>query len=204
LTATVEQVEALGGFPVIYADPAWRYTNKGVNGAAEKHYPTMSVDELCALPVRRIAAKNAVLFLWYTNPLLPEALRVVEAWGFRFKTIPFTWVKSRNFQEFFGLGQWTRGNPESVMLGVRGKPPRPIDRGVRHLVWGDDDETPVTETICAPVGRHSAKPPEVRTRIEQMLGPLDRIELFARERAPGWYAWGNEINSDVNLQEATP
>ena len=91
-TTSLSAVEALGGFPVVYADPPWQYDNKG-RGAAENHYPTMSLDDVKALPVSRLAAPDAVLFLWATWALLPEALEVMRAWDFEYKTVGFVWVK---------------------------------------------------------------------------------------------------------------
>ncbi len=97
---------------MIYADPPWRYTQKGLQGAAEKHYPTMGMDEICALPVADLAAPNSVLFLWATFPQLPEALRLINAWGFTYKSVAFVWLKKNRKSEswFYGLGFWTRGN----------------------------------------------------------------------------------------------
>lgn len=191
----IAQIRALGGFQILYGDPAWSYNDKGSNGAADNHYETMSVEQIAALPVSQIAADDAVLFLWTTWPFLMDARVVMESWGFEYKTLAFLWVKSTtNAKEFFGLGRWTRGNTEPCLLGVRGNPPRRVDAGVRQLVWGEP------EVIGAPVGQHSAKPIEVRQRIDQLMGPEpSRLELFARERAPKWHAWGNEVESTISL-----
>lgn len=168
-------------YAVIYADPPWGYRNKGTRAAAARHYPTMTPDDIKALPVADIAAADCVLFLWATFPMLPEALAVIEAWGFAYKTAAFVWAK-RNRKSpgwFWGLGNWTRSNPEVCLLAVRGCPER-VSAAVHSL-------------IEAPVGRHSAKPPQARARIEALMGDVPRIELFARERAPGWDAWGDEV-----------
>lgn len=168
-------------YSVIYADPPWSYRNKGTRAAADRHYSTMSIEDIKSLPVADIAAENCVLFLWATFPMLPEALAVVEAWGFRYKTAAFVWAK-RNRKSpgwFWGLGNWTRSNPEVCLLAVRGRPAR-ASAAVHSL-------------IEAPVGRHSAKPPQARARIEALMGDVPRIELFARERIPGWDCWGDEI-----------
>ena len=103
-------------YSVIYADPPWRYSAKNVQGAAEKHYPTMGIDELCTLPVADLAAPDSVLFLWATFPQLPEALRLIKAWGFTYKSVAFVWLKKNRKSEgwFYGLGFWTRGNAESA------------------------------------------------------------------------------------------
>ena len=103
-------------YNILYADPPWRYEQKAVQGAAEKHYPTMSIDELCALPVETLAEKDCLLFLWATFPQLPEALRLIKAWGFTFKTVAFVWLKLNRKSPtwFYGLGYWTRGNAENL------------------------------------------------------------------------------------------
>ena len=108
---------------MIYADPPWRYTQKGLQGAAEKHYPTMGIDEICALPVADLAAPDSVLFLWATFPQLPEALRLINAWGFQYKSVAFVWLKKNRKSEswFYGLGFWTRGNAEVCLLATRGQ-----------------------------------------------------------------------------------
>lgn len=168
-------------YSVIYADPPWRYSDRGCNGNAESHYPTMKIQDLKNLPVNKIADKDCVLFLWATYPMLKEAIELIEAWGFKYKTIGFQWVKQNKSGNgfFFGLGRWTRGNTEPCLIAVNGKPKR-IDNSISQLV-------------ISPIGRHSAKPAEVRKRIVKLIGDVPRIELFAREKAEGWDAWGNEI-----------
>ena len=105
-------------YNIIYADPPWRYERSGVQGAAEKHYPTMAVDELCKLPVSEIAADDSILFLWATFPQLREALQVIRAWGFSYKSVAFVWLKQNKSGKgwFYGLGYWTRGNSEICLL----------------------------------------------------------------------------------------
>lgn len=169
------------GYEVIYADPPWQYQDRNCNGSAEGHYSTMKLVDIMALPVSKIAAENAVLLMWATWPLMPEAMQVIEAWGFKYKTIGFNWIK-RNRSDcgfFFGLGRWTRGNAEPCLLATRGKPKR-VNNAVSQLIF-------------EPIGRHSAKPPVVRDRICELLGDKKRIELFARNRTPGWDVWGNEV-----------
>lgn len=116
----------IGTYNIIYADPPWRYEQRTVQGAAENHYPTMSIDELCALPVPELAAKDCALFLWATFPQLPEALQLIRTWGFRYKTVAFVWLK-RNRKSpswFYGMGYWTRSNAEICLLATKGKPKR--------------------------------------------------------------------------------
>ena len=202
---TLSEVEAAGGYSVIYADPPWAYRAGGKRNVA-KEYTTMSVDEVCALPVARLAARDAVLFLWTTWPHLPSALRVGDAWGFEYKTIGFVWIKRKwtlsttSGPLAWGIGNWTRSNTEPCLLFTRGRPRRTLGAGGIHSV------------VEAPRREHSRKPDEVRRRIERLLGVVanDRVhenatvtacELFARERAPGWDAWGDEVpgGNDFNL-----
>lgn len=168
-------------YSVIYADPPWSYRNKGTRAAADRHYSTMSIEDIKALPVADIADEDCVLFLWATFPMLPEAMETIEAWGFEYKTLAFCWVK-RNKKSagwFWGLGNWTRSNPEICLLATRGHPKRISAR--------------VHSVIDTPAGRHSAKPHEARERIVELMGDVPRIELFAREKVPGWDAWGDEV-----------
>lgn len=147
----------------------------------------MSIEEICTLSLNRIAAKDCVLFLWATFPMLPEALRVISAWGFQFKTVAFVWLKQNRKAKtwFYGLGFWTRSNVEICLLATRGHPKRQ-DKGIHQL-------------IISPVEAHSKKPDEVRNKIVQLMGDLPRIELFARQASPGWNVWGNEVDSSITL-----
>ena len=145
-------------YQIIYADPPWRYEQKSMQGAAEKHYPTMSIADLCVLPVANIAAEDSTLFLWATFPNLDVALETIRRWGFQYKTAAFVWVK-RNRKSpgwFWGLGNWTRANPEVCLLATKGKPIR-ASRSVHSI-------------IDAPIGRHSEKPAETRDRIAALAG----------------------------------
>jgi N6-adenosine-specific RNA methylase IME4 len=185
-------------FPIIYADPAWAYrksplVNRGTARAVEKEYPTMQPEEICALPVESIAEDDATLFMWATGPKLPLALEVMQAWGFKYRTIAFVWVKltKTETKPFFGMGFYTRANAEIVLVGTRGKGRRRVDASVPQIVL-DIYDGPEEEQIATPIRQHSQKPDEVRLRIEQLYaGP--RIELFARDRVRDWTVWGNEI-----------
>lgn len=174
-------------YQIIYADPPWRYEQKSLSGAAEKHYNTMSIQEICDLPIQELSQENSVLFLWATFPMLKEALMVIEAWGYKYKTVGFVWVKENKKSSgwFMGLGFWTRGNAEICLLATKGKPKR-IHAGVRQLV-------------TAPVLEHSKKPNDVRKRIVELMGDVPRLELFARQKVNGWDVWGNEVESDVTM-----
>ncbi|MDL2327250.1 DNA methyltransferase [Ruminococcaceae bacterium OttesenSCG-928-A11] len=176
-------------YSVILCDPPWEYDRKVGQGIAQDYYPTMSLADICALPVADIAAKDSVLFMWVTFPMLREGLEVINAWGFQYKTCAFTWIKTnpKAGTPFWGMGFWTRSNAEICMLATKGKPKRNSNR--------------VHQVIHSPIRRHSQKPDEARLRIEQLMGDVPRIELFAREAAPGWDVWGNEVECSIQLNE---
>ena len=178
----------IGKYNVIYADPPWRYAQKGLQGAAERHYPTMGIEELCALPVADLAAPDSVLFLWATFPQLPEALRLIKAWGFQYKSVGFVWLKKNKKADswFYGLGFWTRANAEVCLLATRGHPRRKAPN--------------VHQFIISPIEGHSKKPDEAREKIVALMGDVPRVELFARQTAPGWDVWGNEVEPTAGLQ----
>ena len=170
-------------YKIIYADPPWSYANTKNNDPAMGGitYPTMSLEDICSMPIRQIADKDCALFLWATMPLLQEAFRRIQSWGFEYRTCAFTWVKlnPKGKGIYSGLGHWTNGNAELCLFAKKGSPKR-VQKNVKQIVM-------------APRGRHSAKPAEVRERIVNLVGDLPRLELFARERCEGWDAWGNEI-----------
>ena len=177
-------------YQAIYADPPWDYQQCRLSGSAKKHYPTMRIEELCALPVAEIADRDCALFLWATFPQLPEALRLIQAWGFVYKTVAFVWLKQNRkaLTWFYGLGFWTRSNAEICLLATKGHPKRQ-SAGIHQLV-------------ISPVEHHSKKPDEVREKIVALMGDVPRIELFARQQTPGWDVWGNEVeNSTALLKE---
>jgi len=178
-------------YNIIYADPPWRYQQKGVEGAAEKIYPTLSLDDICKLPVESLAQKDSLLFLWTTFPMLPEAFKVISAWGFRYKTLAFLWLKQNKSGRgwYFGLGFWSRGNAELCLLATKGNPKRKSNR--------------VHQFIIAPLQGHSKKPDETRDKIIELAGDLPRIELFARQKTDGWDVWGNEVPCDICLSDDT-
>jgi N6-adenosine-specific RNA methylase IME4 len=175
-------------YNIILADPPWHYNFKNRKGLSDEAkarlYNTMSGSEIKALPVNEIRAEDSVLFLWTINSELPLALEVMQAWGFEYKTVAFTWVKTTKRGVYhFGGGNWTRSNPELCLLGTHGHPHR-VSASVRNLV-------------VSPVREHSRKPDEVRDRIVELVGDLPRVELFARQRVEGWDSWGNEVRSDI-------
>lgn len=172
-------------YQIIYADPPWQYDDKGCNGNAEGHYNTMSQKELCELPISQITDDDCVLFLWTTYPMLKEALELIEAWGFTYKTIAFQWLKKNKSGQglFYGLGRWTRGNTEPCLLAVKGKPHRIAEN--------------IFQVIQSPLRKHSQKPHETYVKIEKLMGDLPRIELFARCKREGWDAWGNQVPKET-------
>ncbi len=109
----------IGDYSIIYADPPWQYQRSKVQGAAENHYPTMGIDELCALPVADLAAPDSALFLWATFPQLPEALRLIKAWGFQYKSVAFVWLKKNRKADswFYGLGFLDEGKCGGLPAG---------------------------------------------------------------------------------------
>jgi N6-adenosine-specific RNA methylase IME4 len=169
-------------YGAILADPPWNwraYSAKGTGRGAVSHYDCMTLDDLKALHVDQFAADDCALFLWAINSMLPEALEVIDAWGFTFKTTAFTWAKRTRLDTgwHLGLGYWTRQNTESCLLATRGRPAR-LARDVRQLV-------------VSPLREHSRKPDAIRTDVERLVaGPY--LELFARESAAGWDSWGDE------------
>jgi N6-adenosine-specific RNA methylase IME4 len=176
-------------YSVIYADPPWSYDDSACNEQWRgTPYATLSLDQLQALPVHKLAADDCALFMWATYPLLPEALATIKGWGFEYKSIAFQWLKlnRKAGTPFYGLGRWTRGNTEPCLLAVRGKP-KPVSKSVSQLVIEP-------EIIHDPIRGHSAKPDVVRERIVELMGDVPRIELFARERAAGWDQTGLELD----------
>ena len=168
-------------YKIIYADPPWSYGDKmkHCGGGADSHYSTMDIQEISNLPVNTIADDNCFLFLWGTWALLPESLKVIESWGFEYKTSGFVWLKQyNNGKDVFGMGSYTRGNTEFCLMGVKGKPKR-INNTISQLVKTQ-------------IKSHSQKPNTVRDKIIELVGDLPRIELFARTKIHGWDVWGND------------
>lgn len=171
-------------YNIIYADPPWTYkvwSQAGAGRTAASHYDVMSLEDIKALPVSALADDDCALFMWATYPNLREAFEVLDAWGFTYKTVAFTWVKKNKKADswFWGMGYWTRANAEICLLATKGKPTRA--------------SSAVHQVVDARIMKHSKKPNEVRERIVKLCGDLPRIELFAREKTNGWAAWGNEI-----------
>lgn len=180
-------------YQIIYADPPWSYKvwskKTGLGRSAERHYKTMDKKQIQNLQIEKICEKNCILFLWVIAPCLVEGIELIEKWGFEYKTIAFTWVK-RNKKTpswFWGMGYYTRANTELCLLATKGKVLKRQSKSVHQV-------------IDTPIKRHSQKPDEVRKRIVQLMGDIPRIELFAREKTEGWDVWGNEVESDIDIQ----
>lgn len=181
-------------YQIIYADPPWQYkvwSKKGNGRSAESHYRTMNIEDIINLKefINKISDKNCILFIWVTYPCLKEGLKVIEQWGFQYKTCGFTWVKKNKKSDswFWGMGYWTRANSELCLIATKGKVKR-ISKKVHQI-------------IDTPIEQHSRKPAIVRDKIIELVGDLSKIELFAREKVPGWDAWGNEIESDIRMED---
>lgn len=171
-----------GVYRVIYADPPWEYgdkrTNDAQSGSAESQYPTMPIDEICAMPVREIAAQDSVLFLWATAPCLPEAMQVIEAWGFTYKA-QFVWDKLKGFN-----GHYNDVRHELLLIATRGS-----------CVPNVDALDP--SVIAEKRTKHSKKPDCFYELIERLYPPEDstHVELFARRSRDGWHSWGNQVDA---------
>jgi N6-adenosine-specific RNA methylase IME4 len=164
-------------FPIIYADPPWRYENPPVGGSnrsIENHYPTMTLEELCALPVGELATDDAMLYLWATAPKLAECFYVVTAWGFQYRTC-LVWDK-----EVIGMGYHARNQHELLLVCKRGEIPPPLAGTQPASVYRERR------------GEHSAKPDFYYEMIEAAYPQLPKIELFSRSQRDGWSVWGNQ------------
>lgn len=182
------------GYGFIEADPAWAWTSfagkaSAPHRTAEAPYPVMSLDEMKALPVADLAAKDCLLNMWVIGSHLDQAIELGRHWGFTFKSDGFVWVKTGKHDPNvrpISMGKWVRKQVEYSLLFSRGKPSR-LDAGVRQLIESDE------RIIYAPKREHSRKPDERYERIERLAaGPY--VELFARTERPGWDSWGNETH----------
>ena len=180
-------------YNIVYADPPWEYKQKGSRGTAINHYKTMTTNEICRLSIKEIIEEQALLFLWSTFPNIKEALKVMEAWGFIYKTAAFVWIKKNKRQNtnFWGMGAYTRANIEPCLLGITKKTKANTfvkNHGIHQI-------------IEYPVLKHSEKPPIVRDRIINLCGDISKIELFARTYTNGWDVWGSEVKNSIEIKE---
>jgi N6-adenosine-specific RNA methylase IME4 len=166
-------------FGTIYADPPWQYGNQGTRASTGNHYNTMTLDDICSMPVESLAADDAHLHLWTTNAFLFDAKRVMDAWGFEYRSV-FVWVKPQ-----MGIGNYWRVSHEFLLLGIRGNAKRFNEHN--HMSWAQIDRS-----------KHSAKPEQIRRTIEKVSnGPY--LELFGRNQVHGWTVFGNQVSAQSVL-----
>jgi len=172
-------------YSVLYADPPWDYAGKTQHTSgdfkegmsAKDHYNTMTLEELKKLKIQEKTEKDCILFMWTSSPHLPQALELMKAWGFDYKTIAFVWDKQKTNPGYYTLSQ-----VEICLVGKKGKFPTP--RGSRKE----------RQFLSEMRGVHSKKPDEVRRRISKMFPTQKKLELFARQTSDGWDVWGNEVD----------
>jgi N6-adenosine-specific RNA methylase IME4 len=167
-------------FGCVYADPPWQYGNQGTRAATDNHYNTMSIADLCAMPISELVADDAHLHLWTTNAFIKESFDLIDAWGFEYRSM-FIWVKPQ-----MGIGNYWRVSHEIMLLGIRGNAKRFNDRSLKS--WAEASRT-----------KHSAKPGIVRSMIERASsGPY--LELFGRKLVKGWTVFGNQIGEEYQSE----
>ena len=184
-------------YQIIYADPPWQYGSKSIlNGKSDKsgeliedcQYTTTSTKELCKIDVKSISHKDCAMFMWVTDSHLPDALELIKAWGFTFKTIAFKWVKTTKSGETRkNVGPWTMKSCEVCLLATRGSMLK--YKKVNNL----------SEMIFSDRSKHSKKPDEAREKIERLFGDLPRLEMFARQKTEGWDVFGNEVDDSIEI-----
>jgi N6-adenosine-specific RNA methylase IME4 len=168
-------------YGTIYADPPWQYSNQATRSSTDKHYNTLDLKKIASLPISKLTMENAHLHLWTTNAFLFDAKKIIESWGFEYKSC-FVWVKPQ-----MGIGNYWRVSHEFMLFGIKGKCPF-RDRGQKS--WGEFDRT-----------RHSAKPEKIAKIIER-TSPGPYLELFARQTRNNWTVWGNDIERTLFNERA--
>lgn len=182
-------------YNIIYADPPWKFGSKELQKyggirftSIDKHYKTQDKEWIKELPVASISDVDCALFMWTTDAHIKEAIETIEAWGFKYITIAFVWEKlTVTGKTVCNLGAWTMKNYEICLFGTKGAM-------LKHKKVNNIQQKVLEERT-----RHSKKPDKVRWNIEVLFGDMPRIELFARVKNKGWDAWGNEIESDIEL-----
>lgn len=209
-------------YSILYLDPAWKYNSRAnhktrFRGGACGHYDLMTMEEIKALPIPELADDNCVLFMWCTFPYLEDQIKLFNHWGFKYKTVGFNWIKlnknkgykdivlklasgkiapvvayrllikriKNNYKPFFGVGYYAKSNAEVCLMGIKGKM-KPVCNSV-------------SSAILSPREEHSKKPDECRKRIVKLFGDIPRLEMFARQNAKGWDAWGNQVEASITL-----
>jgi len=183
-------------YQIIYADPPWKYGSKSaVNNTKgmeikklSEHYPSMSTGDLKELPVKNIIASDSACFMWVTDSHLKEGVEIMEAWGFKYKTVAFVWIKKTSKgNNCVNVAPWTLKSTELCLFGTKG------------AMTKYKNNNSVFQLVEAERTKHSKKPEEVRNRIVDLFGDINKIELFARNKSEGWDVWGNEVKSDISL-----
>lgn len=155
---------------------------------ADKHYLVMKLNDIKQLPIHNIADDDCYLFLWTTSPFMEKSFEVIKAWGFKYATVGFVWIKMKNDMSAVrgdGMGKYTISNAEYCLIARKGK----YHREAKN----------VKQVIMTPKYKHSEKPSETRDRIIQLCGDLPKVELFARDKTEGWDIWGNELTNDIDI-----
>lgn len=190
----LEQKESAKKYRVIYADPPWNYGSKSAvnntKGSEHKplsdHYSTMSLNELKQLPIKSMTKDDAACFMWVTDSHLDEAIEIFKAWGFKYKTIAFNWVKTTSKGNYCkNVAPWTMKSSEICLLGTKG------------AMTKYKEANNIESLVIAERTKHSRKPEEVRKRIEQLFGDQNKLEMFARKSSDGWDVFGNEVDNSI-------
>lgn len=178
-------------YNLIIADPPWEYDTNGYMGSTKNHYNTMSISEICKLPVEELAAENCALFLWCTAPMMQKAFQVIESWGFTYKTVFFNWIKTckhkcKPTQRV--TGWYTRNAVEYVLVATKG-----------NINQFRDKSLAISSIFEQYSAVHSEKPMYPMQMIVKMYGNLPRVELFARKKTYGWDCWGDQISTQPSV-----
>lgn len=189
-------------YNVIYADPAWEYGSKELYGdktngsdkrdnrfrSIDRIYPTMSIQQIKSLPIKEITDTNCACFMWVTDSHLKQGIEVMEAWGFKYKTVAFVWLKKTSTgKTVLNFAPHTLKSTEICLLGIKGSMKNYKKcNNIRQLIEAERKE-------------HSRKPNEARIRIKNLYPDAEMIELFAREKHEGWDVWGNEVEDSIKL-----
>ena len=186
-------------YQTILADPPWRYNSRAnhktrFRGGACGHYDLMPTRSIGDIPIHKLVdPKGCILFMWATFPMIQDALKTIELWGFTYKTVAFTWCKlnPKALTPFFGVGYYTKSNAEVCLLATHGPVLKPVSNAVSSL-------------ILSPRREHSRKPDEQYERIEKLYPDHNRIELFARHARREWDAWGDQTINTTHVDHGLP
>mgnify|MGYP003628413079 FL=1 len=189
-----ESINQQEKYRVIYADPPWHYGSKSaVNNSTgneikplSDHYVTMSLREIKDLPIIDMTKDDAVCFMWVTDSHIPEAIEVFKAWGFKYKTVAFNWIKTTSKGNYCkNVAPWTMKSSEICLMGTKG------------AMTKHKEVNNIEALVFAERNKHSQKPHEVRRRIELLFGKQKKLEMFARNSSEGWDLFGNEVDNSV-------